>query len=87
MQTSGRPRRDPKTRLQEWAQGRGLPLPRYEVVERTGPDHAPEFKVRVELPGVPESFGKGRSIRDGEQAAARAALQAGGIAPDWAERP
>src|SRR6185295_18845000 len=39
--------RDPKTMLQEWAQGRGLPTPAYREVERTGPHHNPEFRVAV----------------------------------------
>lgn len=33
--------RDAKTTLQEWAQGRGLPTPAYEIVGRSGPEHAP----------------------------------------------
>ena len=36
-----RPLRDPKTMLQEWAQGRGLPTPIYREVERKGPQHNP----------------------------------------------
>ena len=40
-----RPLRDPKSALQEWAQGRGLPPPTYSVVEQIGPDHAPKFRV------------------------------------------
>ena len=44
--------RDPKTVLQEWAQGKGLPTPTYREVERTGPHHGPQFRVAVELPGM-----------------------------------
>jgi len=44
-------RADAKTTLQEWAQARGLEPPAYVLVERTGPDHAPEFTIRVELVG------------------------------------
>src|SRR5690606_15980766 len=42
-------RADAKTTLQEWAQARGLEPPTYTLAERTGPDHAPEFTIRVTL--------------------------------------
>src|SRR5262245_48582684 len=51
MRTPARPLRDAKTLLQEWAQARGLPTPSYREVERKGPDHSPEFRITVELPG------------------------------------
>jgi len=38
---------DPKTELQEWVQARALDLPRYEIVDKTGPDHAPIFVVQL----------------------------------------
>ena len=50
MRTPAQPLRDPKTVLQEWAQARGLPTPAYREVERSGPDHDPEFRVAVHLP-------------------------------------
>ena len=31
--------KDPKTRLQEYLQSRGLPLPRYEITESSGAEH------------------------------------------------
>lgn len=37
--------KDPKTRLQEWLQGRGLPLPAYELICEYGPEHAREFTM------------------------------------------
>jgi ribonuclease-3 len=74
-----RPLRDPKTMLQEWAQGRGLPPPAYRETERRGPDHKPLFKVSVELPGLDAAEGKGASKRDAEQAAAAAMLAREGV--------
>lgn len=65
---------DPKSALQEWAQGRGLPLPRYTPLERSGPDHAPLFRTEVRLTGLPPAQGSGPSKRAAEQAAASAML-------------
>ena len=42
---------DPKSALQEWAQGRGLPLPCYIERSRSGPDHAPVFESEVRIKG------------------------------------
>lgn len=41
------PPKDPKTALQELLMARRLALPIYEVVERSGPSHAPEFIISV----------------------------------------
>jgi ribonuclease-3 len=62
--------KDPKTQLQEWAQGRGLPLPAYELVAREGPDHAPTFTIAVTVEGFTPERGQGRSRQDAEKAAA-----------------
>jgi ribonuclease III len=74
MQATAPPQRDPKTVLQEWAQARGLPTPTYHEVERTGPDHSPEFRVAVELKTFAPAEGFGRSKRVAEQDAAAAML-------------
>jgi ribonuclease III len=74
--------RDAKTMLQEWAQAQGLPTPAYREVERTGPDHDPEFRVTVALPDRAPAEGTGRSKRSAEQAAASAMLTREGIATD-----
>lgn len=68
--------RDPKTRLQEWLQGRGLPLPDYELLETRGEPHKQEFHVacRIREKAV-ESLGLGSSRRGAEQQAARKALE------------
>ena len=74
-----RPLRDPKTVLQEWAQGKGLPTPTYREVERTGPHHDPQFRVTVELPGMESSEGIGSTKRAAEKAAALMLLKREGV--------
>jgi ribonuclease-3 len=74
-----RPLRDPKTELQEWAQGKGLAAPIYREVARSGPDHNPQFRVAVMVDGVEEAEGAGRSKRAAEQAAAEALLVREGV--------
>ncbi len=71
--------RDPKTRLQEWAQARWRVTPSYAVLEREGPDHAPEFVIEVSIPGVAPARGTGPSKRHAEQAAAAAILEREGV--------
>ncbi len=66
--------RDPKTALQEFAQGRGEGPPTYEVVKRAGPDHAPEFTVAVVLEDGAQAEATAGSKRQAEQAAARQLL-------------
>lgn len=61
---------DPKTALQEWAQGQGLPLPAYRVVERSGPAHAPKFIIEASVKGYPPAMAEGESKRAAEKLAA-----------------
>lgn len=82
MHAPGRPLRDPKTELQEWAQARGLPTPLYRETARSGPDHAPEFTMSVELPGYRSAEAKGFAKRLAEQAAAAAFIAREGIGQD-----
>src|SRR5258708_3085175 len=63
------PRRSPKTVLQEWAQGQGMPLPSYDVAETTGPEHAREFVIDVTV-GELKARGAGRSKREAQENAA-----------------
>ncbi len=70
---------DAKSALQEWAQGRGLQLPKYVVVSRSGPDHAPHFLAEVHIAGHKPSRGEGASRRQAEQAAADAMLAREGV--------
>lgn len=71
--------RDAKSTLQEWAMGRSLPIPTYAVVERTGPDHAPHFRMAVRVEGLEPGYGEGTSKRVAEQAAAGALIAREGI--------
>lgn len=77
------PLRDAKTTLQEWAQSRGLPTPKYDVISREGPDHAPSFVVGVNVKGIAPGEGQGGSKRIAEQAAAEAVLRREGV---WKEQ-
>jgi ribonuclease-3 len=67
--------RDAKTMLQEWAQARGQNPPNYEVISRSGPDHAPNFLVKVILASGETSEAMAGSKRQAEQMAAKALLQ------------
>ncbi len=70
---------NPKSALQEWAQGKGRPLPTYSIVERAGSDHAPTFTVEVSVEGVEPLTARGRSRQDAEKTAAAALLKREGV--------
>lgn len=63
---------DAKTRLQEWAQARGMVRPEYVLLDRTGPDHAPVFRVEARLESGHSASGEARSKKLAEQEAAAA---------------
>lgn len=65
---------EPKTALQEWAQGRGRPLPAYRVVSHAGRAHSPVFEVEVTVEGCEPAIGSGTSKRAAEKAAAQRLL-------------
>ncbi|MCD7761541.1 MAG: putative dsRNA-binding protein, partial [Clostridiales bacterium] len=66
---------DFKTALQELVQRRSGQTLTYHLLSQSGPDHAKTFEMEVRLNGKPVGTGKGRSKKDAEQAAARAALK------------
>ena len=68
--------KDPKTRLQEYLQGRQCPLPEYELLDVHGEAHDQQFRVacRLQKPTL-VAEGAGSSRRKAEQVAARNALQ------------
>ena len=71
--------KDPKTRLQEFLQGEGMPLPVYKTTSVTGKAHRQHFEVlcvvqKHELQREQTTSGNGGSRRDAEQSAATAML-------------
>lgn len=68
--------KDAKTALQEWLQGRRLPLPVYSLKATLGEAHAQEFVVDCAIPSLEFVVaGRGASRRAAEQDAARQALE------------
>ena len=67
--------KDPKTRLQEWLQGRRYPVPEYAVVATSGEAHAQHFEVDCRIAALSMvTHGTGPSRRAAEQEAAASAL-------------
>ena len=65
---------NPKSDLQEWAAARQMATPRYLVIDRQGPDHAPLFTVELSLGDLAPVQATGRSRQEAEKAAAQALL-------------
>jgi len=71
----GNEQKDPKTRLQEYLQGRKIPLPEYEVIEVTGQSHNQQFTVKCITSVInTEVIATGTSRRKAEQSAAQQVL-------------
>lgn len=72
----GQPIKDAKTRLQEYLQGKRLPLPKYLLTATEGEAHAQQFKVACEIERLRiRTEGHGGSRRAAEQIAAEEALK------------
>ena len=67
--------KNPKVVLQEAVQATGISLPKYEIVEASGQDHAPEFTVEVIVGGRAVGRGTGPRKSDAEKMAASEALR------------
>ncbi|HTP45607.1 MAG TPA: ribonuclease III [Casimicrobiaceae bacterium] len=68
--------KDPKTLLQEWLQGRRLPVPEYAIAGVRGEPHAQTFEVVCRIPALNiAASGSGASRRAAEQVAARLAYE------------
>ncbi|MGH1375191.1 MAG: ribonuclease III [Alphaproteobacteria bacterium] len=75
LYTMKKPPQHPKTAIQEWAQGQGLPLPIYDIVAQHGPDHAPIFEVRLSVKGHKPVHGSGKSRAEAEKLAAEGFME------------
>jgi ribonuclease III len=64
---------DYKSRLQECVQSIYHQVPRYQVIDESGPDHDKTFRVRMIVAGI-TAEGDGKSKKMAEQEAARAGL-------------
>jgi ribonuclease III len=71
--------KDAKTFVQEWALARGKVLPVYAMVGREGPEHKPQFTVRLSVPKYGEAEGQGPSKQAAEMNAAQRFIQQGGL--------
>lgn len=72
---------DYKSRLQHFCQASRHELPEFVVVRAEGPDHQKEFEIEVVVAGEACGRGTGRSKKEAEQSAARAALERHGQHP------
>ncbi len=70
LEAMEKPPMHPKTAIQEWAQAHGLPLPVYEIIGQSGPDHAPIFDVKLTVKGYPPVSARGKSRAQAEKLAA-----------------
>lgn len=73
LSKSEAPPKDHKSLLQEWTQSRGLGIPSYQVIGKTGLAHAPEFEVSLTV-GTCTATAMGKSRKVAEQEVARLML-------------
>ena len=65
----------PKSALQEWAAGNRRVTPLYEVIDRSGPDHAARFTVRVTIRNVGTAEASATNKSEAEKLAAKSFLE------------
>jgi ribonuclease-3 len=75
VKTQGTAPQHPKSALQEWAAANSRRTPTYEVVDRSGPHHAPRFTVKASIGALAEATATGSSKQEAETAAAAALLE------------
>jgi ribonuclease III len=72
---SKRKNEDPKSLLQEWAQAKGYPPPKYRTINVKGPDHAKVFEVEARVNNQVVALGEAMSKQAAEKSAAKIALE------------
>lgn len=75
MQQAQEAARDHKTALQELVQRKSGQVLSYHLIGESGPDHDKTFRMEVQLNGAPIGSGSGRSKKEAEQMAAKAAIE------------
>lgn len=67
--------KDSKSVLQETMQKKGLGVPLYTEVKRFGPDHAPEYEIKVSIDSGESATGRGKNKKIAEQESAKNLLK------------
>ena len=73
------PPEDAKSRLQEWAQAKSIPLPKYTLINKSGTSHSPIFEMEVFVTEGGKAVATAKSKRAAEKSAALKMLQKIGI--------
>ena len=63
--------KDSKTLVQEWAQKKGMEIPEYKEIGRSGPDHAPNYVLEISLQNGWTATGEGKNKKYAERDAAQ----------------
>jgi ribonuclease III len=71
--------KDAKTFVQEWALGKKLALPKYQLVDRSGPEHKPNFTVELTIETCALVQGQGPTKQAAEMDAAKSFIQREGL--------
>ena len=69
------PESDPKTYLQEWSQKKGLGIPEYILISKSGKDHSPIFKIEVRVANLPKFVAASSSKKIAKKEAAKALIE------------
>lgn len=67
-------KKDPKTRLQEWAQKNKYSMPQYNVIGQSGPESNPLFEIQIKLAEFPKFTTQATSKKEGEINSAKALI-------------